>query len=208
VASLAMRDELFTSDPVSQVLYPDLQESTAISDQVSDWTARAVQLCRRTWTQWPLAEGSNVVPGIGLWSRWLLRTDDQSLILLETMKEEAIADAEPPAWVVEVVPELLRLQSLPRDWDSYGGLPVDEAHASTAWRFLESVMSENLPLPDLVPLPDGGIQLEWDQDGTQLSFTAEPGSPQVLWLSTPAGDREVTWDELPALLEKFKGATA
>ena len=53
------------------------------------------------------------------------------------------------------------LAGLAPGWDGYDGLPADQAAVEHALRFLEAVGDCTQIVPDVVPLSDGGVQLEW-----------------------------------------------
>ena len=68
---------------------------------------------------------------------------------------------EPPEWVQPTLKRLGQLLILPRDWDSYGGRPVDPACALAAWQLLLALMVDDTPVSTLVPAARGGVQIEW-----------------------------------------------
>src|SRR4051794_17214901 len=57
-----------------------------------------------------------------------------------------------PAWVEPVLDRLVPLADLRPNWDSYGGQPLSRRHGRAALRFLAAVMSDGVPIPDIVPL--------------------------------------------------------
>jgi hypothetical protein len=59
--------------------------------------------------------------------------------------------------------ELLKLKP---DWDSYGAPSIHEITLEKAQVFLRSV--------EYVPLPDGGVQLEWHIFGVNLEIEFHP----------------------------------
>jgi hypothetical protein len=77
---------------------------------------------------------------------------------------------ELPDWVQPTLSRLGQLLTLPRDWDSYGGWPVDPACAWAAWQLLLTLMIENTPVPTLVPTSRGGVQIEWHAKGIDLEI--------------------------------------
>jgi hypothetical protein len=187
-------DNLFTSAPISHVLYPNLDEASAI--QATGIVGLIVRYpwCGSETTRQPIRFG-----GSSLYSS--LVTDKLSIEVPPHTQLDGSAgggnDSELPPWTAEALTRLIQLQALPTNWDSYGGLPLSDRHARLAWRFLEKVMRDGLPLPDFVPLADGGLQLEWGNDAVALSFTTEDGAMPSLWLSTPTENREVGLEALP-----------
>lgn len=57
--------------------------------------------------------------------------------------------------------ELLALQP---GWDSYSAKAINAIAVNRALRFCEW-LADDAPVPDLVPLNDGGVQLEWHTEG-------------------------------------------
>ena len=79
-----------------------------------------------------------------------------------TMRDERVRVAHPrSAWVEELEERFDVLTSLPRGWDGYAGLPVSFTCAQFAANLIERVYTRSLPAPQLVPMPDGTLRLEW-----------------------------------------------
>jgi hypothetical protein len=79
-----------------------------------------------------------------------------------------------PTWVQPVLDRLSELVALPSDWDSYGALPVDRQSVEMALSVLSAVMSEGAELPWIVPLPSGGLQLEWHRADSDIEIALDP----------------------------------
>jgi hypothetical protein len=136
-----------------------------------------------------------------------LLTDDRSIVLsgAESVGPSPITHRDSlPRWTVEALSQVLAQQSLPENWDSYGGLPVSDQHARVAWRFLERVMTDDLPLPDFIPLGDGGVQLEWEIGDTRLSFTTEEGQAPEVWLTTASHTSQVPSEDVRGAFDRFR----
>ncbi len=77
---------------------------------------------------------------------------------------------------------LTRLRSfmlLKPNWDSYGAVPPSPRTAANVfllfwdlYQYFNSV-GEHLPEPFVAPVPDGRIQLEWDNAGKELEITID-----------------------------------
>jgi hypothetical protein len=106
-------------------------------------------------------------------------------------------------WLVEAFREISALEGLAPGWDGYEALPVSRLHANRAYQFLRAVMTDDTPLPDFVPLSDGGIQLEWHLAQVRVDFiTDSEGTPTVL-----VEHADGALDEVPAAtvrLDDFK----
>lgn len=202
--------ELTTSNPFSFVAYPRLQPPAAAPSN-AEFVADALESPRGMWwTQLISAEPSHGILA-GLWKDTLiysaLITDTTSIQLAATERGREHLEFDLPSWTSEALARLFSQQALPVGWDSYGGLPVADEHAREAWRFLERFMTDALPLPDFVPLTDGGLQLEWDADGTHVSFTSDEESSPTVWFTTGDESHEVRWDDVPNVLEQFRRRT-
>lgn len=53
------------------------------------------------------------------------------------------------------------LTSLRRGWDGYAGLPVSFTCAQFAANLIERLYIGSIPAPQLVPMPNGTMRLEW-----------------------------------------------
>lgn len=77
---------------------------------------------------------------------------------------------KPPLWLEYVGDKLNKLLSLPANWDSYGAERIDLQAAITTLQLLTRLMSEEIPLPDIVPVNNGGIQVEWHTQGIDIEI--------------------------------------
>lgn len=66
------------------------------------------------------------------------------------------------------------LLSLEPDWDSYGGLPTSEAAARKAIKIVSGFVAQSARLPAIVPVNDGGVQLEWHNNGWDVEIEVHP----------------------------------
>lgn len=117
-----------------------------------------------------------------------------SFIQLELTEDRVVADDDAivPAWVRPVVGRMRLLESLPSNWDSYGGVPLQRRHGDAALRFLGLVMRDHIEPPDIVPLADGGIQLEWHRDGLDVDFISDDEvEVPTLYITSETGSREL-----------------
>lgn len=78
-----------------------------------------------------------------------------------------------PQWHAEALAALARLEGLVPGWDGYAGLPVSRLHANRVLRFLGRFMEDGLPMPEIVPLADGGVQLEWHLATRRVDFISD-----------------------------------
>lgn len=83
-------------------------------------------------------------------------------------------------WEVEPVRALLKVASLPRNWDGEDSPPPDPGVVEAAIRFLAAVAQlglARLPEPHVVPLSGGGVHFEWAVGARQLHVAIFPDAP-------------------------------
>jgi hypothetical protein len=71
----------------------------------------------------------------------------------------------PAKWFLPALERLSALSRLPRNWDSYGASPIDPRCLVETIVFLCRHMSINTALPQIVPVGNGSIQIEWHRNG-------------------------------------------
>jgi hypothetical protein len=100
--------------------------------------------------------------------------------------------------VEELQPALERLAefaTLENDWDSYGAVPITPAAIDVARELAAEIISRHaLSLRpagytfDVVPLPNGGVQLEWDIGSRHLEIAVDPVGELSYLIVSGAGD--------------------
>lgn len=75
-----------------------------------------------------------------------------------------------PLWLGPTVAVLKELLLLEHNWDSYGALPVDVLQVLAALEWLDGIMQDDMPTPQLVPTNRGGIQIEWHHSGIDIEI--------------------------------------
>ena len=93
----------------------------------------------------------------------------------------------------EAVEKIRKLRDLEPDWDGYGGIPpTEEAVKATAGLLLETykLTQGQLENPFIAPLPEGGLELEWELDS----------SVELMLVIPPTGT------DIEYLLEELKGS--
>jgi hypothetical protein len=102
-------------------------------------------------------------------------------------------------WADEVRARLNHVCSLPVGWDGYHGRPTRFDAAEFALRLLQRVCKPHTPAPFIVPLPCGGLQIEWHEKSAIIelgirapmevdAFVADPS------LSDDGEERSLTVD--------------
>lgn len=114
----------------------------------------------------------------------------------------------PADWRNVVVARLAELERLAPNWDGAGGWPVARRHANRAFAFMDLMVSDGpVAVPEIVPLADGGVQLEWHlTPDRRVDFVSDEDSEPVVLLQdgevlTEAAARVVDLASLRAFLE-------
>lgn len=116
------------------------------------------------------------------------------VVKLDVSEDRVVSDRQIslPGWVIPACLHLFVLQKLPDNWDSYGGVALQARHRDAALRFLGLIMSDDIPMPDIVPLADGGVQLEWRQPGVEVDFISDNELPEpTLFITRDSGTEEI-----------------
>ena len=156
----------------------------------------------------PFAESFVTIPypsGEALVSRvW---STMKRFVELQLTEDRVVAedDVWVPSWVVPVVRRVRELESLPRNWDSYGGRPLQRRHRDAALRFLGLVLTDDLLAPEIVPLADGGVQLEWRLSDAEIDFISDDEAvlPTLLVTRDGATEEFHGWDAAHYFLESL-----
>lgn len=77
-----------------------------------------------------------------------------------------------------VLASLDKLRRFEANWDGYGAVRLDPKILDAAARFVESLASDAIPTPQVVPMTRGRVQLEWHRGSRSLELEFE--SPQTV----------------------------
>ena len=78
-----------------------------------------------------------------------------------------------------------RVRELGADWDGYGAHPPCESSIKFAQRLWQSLRSNyDLPLPDVMATPEGGVYLEWDTPNAVLVVELGPSGEADIYART------------------------
>lgn len=109
----------------------------------------------------------------------------------------ATTEQEPTSTSATTVPEGLRgasaardvigrrlaeLSGLERNWDGYDAQRVDPDALRFANDVLDDVLGWPIPVPQIFPVPDGGVQLEWSAGPVELELELEPGGRSAIFI--------------------------
>lgn len=120
------------------------------------------------------------------WSDQIIAIDNQ---IIETQARLKEAASNQP-----LIPALMRLQSIVthysiKNWDEYGALPVSGEAYKEAKDFIFLLADGGLPMPDISPEVDGGIEFEWYLSSNHL-FTMSFNGKKVLGYSGMFGEED------------------
>ena len=108
-----------------------------------------------------VAGGQRTMRAFGPFISWSLdsRTDPDD-------ESQRIEEVAPPSSAGASLTEragtiLDELTTLGRGWDGYDGIPIQHHTVRRAQEFLKAIEEHTQIMPDIVPLSNGGLQLEW-----------------------------------------------
>jgi hypothetical protein len=98
-------------------------------------------------------------------------------------------------WLRPTVNSVIRALSLPRGWDTYDALPISHRSAEGALTFLATVIDPDSAPPAVVPLADGGVQVEWHRGGLDVEIAFSPNEEPEIYVADQETGNE--WDLTP-----------
>jgi hypothetical protein len=84
-------------------------------------------------------------------------------------------------WQIEVLKPLAKYVEMSQGWDSYSGSPLRWDAGFFALWVLNAVMRPRTPVPQVVPSPVGGVQLEWHEKDIDLELHITAPYECELW---------------------------
>ena len=78
-------------------------------------------------------------------------------------------DFVPPA-IRATVDKLNELADLKDNWDSYGALSPTKKSLIGATQLINDLFLDKTPIPDVFPVPNGNIQVEWSIHGLDIEI--------------------------------------
>jgi hypothetical protein len=89
-------------------------------------------------------------------------------------------------WEKPVRDRLNHICALPTGWDGYKGQPTRFVVAEFAVQVLRRVCKPDTPAPAIVPLPSGGLQIEWHTDNATIELIVRAHGCVEAWAANPA----------------------
>jgi len=108
----------------------------------------------------------------------------------EATAESVDINASIQGWLRPVAQQLQYLLSFPGDWDHHGASPILPKHARSALRYLNAVMQPTTPAPSIVPVANGGIQIEWHRAGVDVELVFSDEDEGGLYCYDLQADRD------------------
>lgn len=134
-----------------------------------------------------------------------------SLAELDFAPGQTRAPAAVPGWAGTardaILARLDELAGLKEDWDGYGAYPPSSVALTVAAQFVDQILREPLPPPIVVPVPSGGVQLEWAAGSVEIDLEIGPDGSAV-FVCDDHGARDQLDGELPAEQSLFGIALA
>lgn len=81
-----------------------------------------------------------------------------------------------PDWLSNTINKLEYIFNLPENWDSYGANQIVETSALVSINLIFQLLTKNIPEPSVVPINNGGIQIEWHMRNIDLEIEVQPTS--------------------------------
>jgi hypothetical protein len=102
-----------------------------------------------------------------------------------------------PPWFVPAASTLLALLRLPAGWNSYAARPINPRAVGAALELLAATMQPDTPIPSVVPMSRGDVQLEWHLRDMDIEVVVPAEGPVRVWYEDlhRGAEREFTLDE-------------
>lgn len=88
-------------------------------------------------------------------------------------------------WAEAVRHRLNHICALPVGWDGYQGRPTRFDAAEFAVQLLRRVCKPHTPAPAIVPLPSGGLQMEWHAPNATIELIIRAPYRVEAWMADP-----------------------
>lgn len=107
-----------------------------------------------------------------------------------------------------VAERLGELIALATGWDGEDAKPIDRTALSAAAAVIAQLTSAGLPEPELFPVPDGGVQVEWRAGPVEIELEFEPDARGFVFVCDDDQVGQTIDGELPRDLSRFALAVA
>jgi len=93
-----------------------------------------------------------------------------------------------------VLKRAVDLLNLPLEWDGYKASRISQRAVETTILLLLDCAPEDMAAPHMVPVNNGGVQLEWHEQGIDLEIEVSPSGMIEAELVVEAEDLEEEWN--------------
>jgi hypothetical protein len=97
-------------------------------------------------------------------------------------------------WRHKAEHRLMELIRLPIGWDGHAGRPADRDIVEFAASVLASLMLPRVPVPAIMPLSYGGIQIEWHRNGWDIEIEISAPNQMHIYQHELASGEEREFD--------------
>ncbi|MXY78953.1 MAG: hypothetical protein F4Y94_04515 [Chloroflexi bacterium] len=77
--------------------------------------------------------------------------------------------------------------ALGANWNGYGELPIHESAVKRVVDVLDTICADG-PAPQVVPMSDGGVQIEWMDGALEIEVEVPPFGPAQILIVEPSGE--------------------
>ncbi len=95
--------------------------------------------------------------------------------------------SEMNSWLRSAQRKVSELANLPPGWDGYNSRPVQQQAIERTLNILKCIAGLRLPRPQIFPVPGGGLQVEFSQDGRELEIETLPDGSVEYLITDPGG---------------------
>lgn len=92
------------------------------------------------------------------------------------------------SWVRDAFEQISSLTALRHNWDTYGAEAIRASAIADVATFLINHAYNDLGAPAVVPMSDGGVQLEWHRGGLDFEIAFSEQEPGVFVEDLTTGD--------------------
>jgi len=110
-------------------------------------------------------------------------------------------DASP--WYRAALDRISDLTALAVGWNGYDALEVKADMAIDAAAFLAKVAFPGIASPSIVPLADGGVQVEWHRGGLDIEVAFSDEEPGVYVVDRQGGEAELSLTEAVPTITRY-----
>lgn len=133
------------------------------------------------------------------WTVWPVALPDTEALVF-TAPGEAFASS----WFRPSLDGMSRVLRLTHGWDTYNARPISHRSATSALSFLGDFLESRSAAPAVVPLADGGVQLEWHRGGLDVEIAFSPGEDPEMYVADHESGREWELDPRSGEIEDIR----